>query len=150
MVIWPNSTGMVPRWSPTKIVQMILIGCICRSRGQKVGFQNAIFKNLVWNYKAQSFHIWYIITSSRSSLPIFGYNNIMASPWPLTLSSGERPRALWALLFCLLMHLLFCPNILFFTTFCNTFDNVNSFKYTYTAKIWPIIRVSKYTPRIFK
>jgi len=52
-VIWPKSTGMVPGWSPTKIVEMVLIGCICRSRGQKIGFQNAIFKNLlVWNYKA--------------------------------------------------------------------------------------------------
>ena len=69
MVIWPNSTGMVPGWSPTKIVQMVLIGCICRSRGQKIGFQNAIFKNLlVWNYKAQSFYIWYI-ASSRGPLP---------------------------------------------------------------------------------
>ena len=97
MVIWPNSTGMVPRWSPTKIVQMVLIGCICRSQDQKIRLQIAIFKNLVWNYKAQSFQIWYI-ASSRSSLPIFGYNNIMASPWPLTFL-GERPRALWALLF---------------------------------------------------
>ena len=69
MVICPNSTGMVPRWSPTKIVQMVLIGCICRSQGQKIGFQNAIFKNLlVRNYKAQSFHIWYI-ASSRGPLP---------------------------------------------------------------------------------
>ena len=48
---------------------MVLIGCICRSRGQKKGFQNTIFKNLlVWNYKAQSFHIWYI-ASSRGPLP---------------------------------------------------------------------------------
>ena len=40
-----------------------------RSRGQKIGFQNAIFKNLlVRNYKAQSFHIWYI-ASSRCPLP---------------------------------------------------------------------------------
>jgi len=69
MVIWPNSTGMVPGWSPTKIVQMVLIDCICRSQGQKVGFQNAIFKNLlVWNNKAQSFHIWYV-ASSRGPLP---------------------------------------------------------------------------------
>jgi len=31
----------------------------------KKGFQNAIFKNLlVWNYKAQSFHIWYVASSS--------------------------------------------------------------------------------------
>jgi len=69
MVIWPNSIGMVPWWSPTKIVQMVLIGCISRSRVQNIGFQNAIFKNLfVWNYKAQSFHIWYI-ASSRGHLP---------------------------------------------------------------------------------
>jgi len=61
-------TGMIPGWSPTKVVQMVLIGCISRSQGQKVGFQNAIFKNLlVWNYKAQSFHIWYI--ASSISLP---------------------------------------------------------------------------------
>jgi len=56
-------------WSPTKIVQIVLIGCISRSLGQKIGFQKAIFKNLlVWNYKAQSFHVWYI-TSSRVPLP---------------------------------------------------------------------------------
>jgi len=35
---------MVPGWSPLKIVQMLLIGCIIRSRGQKLGFQNAISK----------------------------------------------------------------------------------------------------------
>jgi len=69
MGIWPNSTGMVPGWSPTKIVQMVLIGCISRSRGQLISFLNATFKNhLVWNYKAQSFHIWYI-ASSRGPLP---------------------------------------------------------------------------------
>jgi len=61
MGMWPNSTGMVPGWSPTKIVQMVLIGCISRSRGQKLGLQMAIFKNLVWNYKAQSFQIWYTV-----------------------------------------------------------------------------------------
>ena len=65
MEILPNSTGIVPGWSPTEIVQMVLIGCISRSRGQKKGFQNAIFKNLlVWSYKAQGFHIWYIAYSS--------------------------------------------------------------------------------------
>ena len=47
MGILPNSTGMVPGWSPTEIVQVVLIGCISRSRGQKIGFQNAIFKNLL-------------------------------------------------------------------------------------------------------
>ena len=34
----------------------------------KKGLQNAILKNLVWNYKTQSFHIWYI-ASSRGPLP---------------------------------------------------------------------------------
>jgi len=75
MGIWPNAAGMIPGSSPTKIIQMVLIGCISRSRGQKLGFQNAIFKNLlVWNYKAQSFHIR-CITSSRGSLPIFGWQH---------------------------------------------------------------------------
>jgi len=51
------------------VVQMVLIGCISRSRGQKIGFQNAIFKNLFdLNYKAQGFHIWYI-ASSEGPLP---------------------------------------------------------------------------------
>ena len=41
-----------------KIVQMVLMGCISRSGGQKLGFQNACLKNLlVWKYKAQSFHV---------------------------------------------------------------------------------------------
>jgi len=56
-------------WSPTKVVQIVPVGCISRSQCQEIGFQNAIFKNLlVWNYKAQSFHIWYI-ASSRGPLP---------------------------------------------------------------------------------
>jgi len=29
---------MIPGWSPTKVVQMVLIGCISRSWGQKIGF----------------------------------------------------------------------------------------------------------------
>jgi len=69
MGIWPNSTGMVTAWSPTKIVQMVLIGCICRSRGKKIGFQNAMLKNLlIKNYKTQSFYIWYK-TLSKDPLP---------------------------------------------------------------------------------
>jgi len=44
MGILPNSTEMVHGWSPTEIVQLVLIGCISTSRGQKIGFQNAIFK----------------------------------------------------------------------------------------------------------
>jgi len=73
---------MIRGWSSTKVVQMVMIGWISRSWGQKVVFQNAIFKNLlVLNNKAQSFHIWYI-ASSRGPLPKFlklcpwGYN------WP--------------------------------------------------------------------
>jgi len=54
---WPNFTGMIPGWTPTNVVQMVLIGCISWSRGQNIGFQNAIFKTLLgWNYKAQSFY----------------------------------------------------------------------------------------------
>ena len=58
-----------PGWSPIKVVQTVRVGCISRSQGQKIGFQNVICKNLlVQNYKAQSFHIWYI-ASSRGPLP---------------------------------------------------------------------------------
>jgi len=52
---WPNFTGMIPVWSPINVVQTFPVGCISWSRAQKIGFQNAIFKNLlVRNYKAQS------------------------------------------------------------------------------------------------
>jgi len=69
MGIWPNFTGMIPGWSSIKVVQTVLVGFISRSRGQKIGFQNVIFKNLlVWNCKAQSFHIWYKALS-RGLLP---------------------------------------------------------------------------------
>jgi len=68
---WPNFTGMIPRWSSIKVVQTVPVCCTIRSRSQTIGFQNAIFKNLlVLNYKAQSFHICYI-TSSRGPLSIF-------------------------------------------------------------------------------
>ena len=70
MGIWLNSAGMIPVWSLTEIVQMVLIGCISRSQGQKIGFQ------IVWNYKAQGFHIWYI-ASSRGPLP----NSFKLPPW---------------------------------------------------------------------
>jgi len=55
----------------------VLIGCMSRSWGQKIGSQNATFKNIfVWNYRAQSFHIWYI-ASSRGPLP----NLFKLCPW---------------------------------------------------------------------
>jgi len=82
MGIWPNSTGIVPGWSLTEIVKMVLIGCISRSRGPKIGFQKAIFKNLlVWNYKAQDFHIWYI-ASSRGPLPKLFKLSFWGQNWP--------------------------------------------------------------------
>jgi len=31
-------------YASTKVVQTVPVGCISRSHGQKVGFQNAIFK----------------------------------------------------------------------------------------------------------
>jgi len=66
---WPNFTGMIPWWSPIKVVQTVPVGCISMSQGQKIVFQNAIFKNLlVRNYKAQSFYIW-CIAPSRGPLP---------------------------------------------------------------------------------
>jgi len=46
MGICPNSTIMIPGWSPTKIVQMVLMGCISRSQGKKLGFQNAIYSKI--------------------------------------------------------------------------------------------------------
>jgi len=71
-----------PWWSPTKVVQIVPVGCISRSQGQKIGFQNAIFKNLlVWNYKAQGFHIWYI-ASSRGPLPKFYKLCPWGQNWP--------------------------------------------------------------------
>jgi len=69
---WPNFTGMIPGWSSIKVVQTVPVGCISRSRGQKIGFQNAIFINLlVRKYKAQSFHIWYIASSRGLLLNVF-------------------------------------------------------------------------------
>ena len=74
---WPNFTEAIPRCSSTKVVQTIPVGCISRSPSHKIGFQNAIFKDLlVWNYKVQSFHIWYI-ASSRGPLP----NLFKLCPW---------------------------------------------------------------------
>ena len=61
---------------------MVLIGCINRSRGKKIGFQKAIFKNLlVLNYKAQGFHIWYIALS-RGPLPKWFKLSPWSQNWP--------------------------------------------------------------------
>jgi len=44
MGILPNSTERLPAWSSTKIVEMVLIGCISRSRGQYIGFFKCNFQ----------------------------------------------------------------------------------------------------------
>ena len=41
MGIKPNLMGMIPGWSPTKIVQMVLICYISRSWRQLIGFQKS-------------------------------------------------------------------------------------------------------------
>jgi len=45
--IRPNFTEMIPGWPLTKVVQIVPVGCISRSQGQKIGFQNNILKNLL-------------------------------------------------------------------------------------------------------
>ena len=65
-------TGMIPGWFPIKVVQTVPVSCISRSRGQWIGFWNENFKNLlVWNYKAQDFHIWYIASPRGPLLQLF-------------------------------------------------------------------------------
>ena len=41
---WPNFTGMIPGWSPTKVVQIVPVGCISRSQGKKKGFSKILFE----------------------------------------------------------------------------------------------------------
>jgi len=65
--VLPISAGIIPGSSFTKIFEMVLIGCISRSRGQKLGYQ----KSSCLKLQGPNFHIWYI-TSSRCLLPIFG------------------------------------------------------------------------------
>jgi len=55
MGILPNSTGMVPGWSPTNIVKMVMIGCISRSRGQKIGLKMQFLKILSETTKPWAF-----------------------------------------------------------------------------------------------
>jgi len=47
MGIGPNFTEMIPGWFSIKVVQKVQVHCISRSQGQRIGFQNAIFKNLL-------------------------------------------------------------------------------------------------------
>ena len=76
----------IPRWSSTKVFQTVPVGCISRSQGQKIGFQNAIFKNhLVWNYKAQSSYIWYIASSRGPLQKLF-----KLCPWGSKLTPARK------------------------------------------------------------
>jgi len=167
---------MIPVRSSTKFVQTVSVGCISRLRGQKISF-HFFFKNLlVWNYKAQSFHIRYI-ASSRGPLPklfklcpwgqnwprprgsqfyielykekfkrllllnclwdfdqtqqelslggplrkLFKWFWLVALVlWPLTFSSGERLKALWALLlyFACWLVLMRTQSMMFWSSLC--------------------------------
>jgi len=81
---WPNFTGKIPRCSSTKVVQTVPVVCISKSRDQKICFQNAIFKHLlVWNYKVQRFHVWYIASSVGPLPKLF-----KLYPWG---QNGHRP-----------------------------------------------------------
>jgi len=44
MGIGPNFTGIFPGCSPIKVVQTVPVGCISRSRGQKIGFKMKLSK----------------------------------------------------------------------------------------------------------
>jgi len=132
---------MIPRCSSTKVVQTVSVGCISRSRGQKIGFPNAIFKNLlVWNYKAQHFHIWYIASSRGPLTKLFKlcpWGQIWPCPWghnftlnytvfhilyifsyfivlyfysPMNEISNGK-KVKWCLKVSILLKLIFCQNV---------------------------------------
>jgi len=66
---WPNFTGMLPGWSPIKVVQTVPVDCISKVTGSINRFSNCnLQKSSCPKLKAQSFHIWYI-ASSRGPLP---------------------------------------------------------------------------------
>ena len=66
---WPNFTGMLPGWSPIKVVQTGPVGCVSKVMGSINRFSNCNFqKSSCPKLKAQSFHIWFI-ASSIGSLP---------------------------------------------------------------------------------
>ena len=101
---WPNFTGMIPRWSLIKVVQTVSVGCINRSLGQKIGFQNAIFKNLlVRNYKAQgpgghNFTLTYIRKTSNDIFSLTTNGNLTKlhrnDPWMVLYQSCSN-RSSW-------------------------------------------------------
>ena len=85
MGIWPNSIGMVPGWSPTKIVQMVLIDCISRSRGQKIGFHNAKSSCLKLQGPELSYLVYSIIQMFSTKVV-----QIMPQRLKLTLAGGSK------------------------------------------------------------
>ena len=53
--------------------------------------------------------------------------------------------------FVVVVFSLFCPKKLFIAKYCNSFYNVNLFsKLNILQDLWPIIRVKRYRPSIFK
>jgi len=58
---WPNFTGMIPRCSPTKSVQIVPVGCISKSLGQTICFQNATFKKSILSETTRSYLVYNII-----------------------------------------------------------------------------------------
>ena len=72
-------------WSSSKIVQIVWVHWIIRSRGPKRGSENANFENLLlWNRKTQSFHIWYVASSQGPLQSLF-----KSCPWG---QNWPRPR----------------------------------------------------------
>ena len=60
---WPNFTGMIPGWSPIKVVQIFPVGCISRSQIMPVGSKLTLpgGHNFTLNYirkTANDFFFW--------------------------------------------------------------------------------------------
>ena len=129
MGMWPNSTGMVPGWPPPKIVQMVLIGWI--SRFSKCNIQKCSCLKL----QGPELSNWVVSIIKKSSTNIWWTTLVVLckwlhlDPWPLTYSSGERPRALWALLFKYDITRLIPVVLLYVWNSCYIFDSFFSFYY---------------------
>jgi len=95
--ISPNLTGMISGWSPTKIVQIVLIGCVSRSRGQKLVFYCNFQKTyLVYNIIKRS------STKDVQIMPLgFSINGST-----VTFSSGERPSCLMYAIFKIIKNVV--------------------------------------------
>jgi len=70
MGIWLNFTGMIPGWSPIKVVQTVPVGCISRSQGQSIGFKIKLSKISCLKQQGQvlSYLIYKIIKRSSTKV----------------------------------------------------------------------------------